>query len=93
MSFALTLFSKKRSQTTKAMRRHEAIAALRAYLPTIGRDFGVPRLALVGFTVPDEARDDSDIDLLVEYEVGPTMDSCVGLSCSSRTGSVARWTS
>ncbi len=56
------------------MRREEVIATLRGYLPSIRRDFSVRRLALVGSTARDEARDDSDIDLLVEYEVGPTMD-------------------
>ncbi len=55
------------------------MAALRGYLPAIRRDFGVRRLALIGSTARVEAREDGDIDLLVEYEVGPTMDSFVGL--------------
>jgi predicted nucleotidyltransferase len=61
------------------MRRDEAIAARRGYLPSIRRDFGVRRLALIGSTARDQAREDSDVDLLVEYEVGPTLDSFVGL--------------
>jgi predicted nucleotidyltransferase len=61
------------------MRREHAIVVLRGYLPVIRRDFGVRRLALIGSTARDEARDDSDIDLLVEYEASPTLDSFVGL--------------
>jgi len=61
------------------MRREDVITTLRGYLPAIRRDFGVVRLALIGSTARDEAREDSDIDLLVVYEVGPTMDSFVGL--------------
>jgi predicted nucleotidyltransferase len=61
------------------MRRDQAIAALRGFLPALRRDFGVRRVALFGSTARDEAREDSDLDLLVEFENGPTFDSFLGL--------------
>jgi hypothetical protein len=61
------------------MRREEAITALRGYLPALQRDFGVGRIALFGSTARDEATADSDLDLLVDFEVGPTFDSFMGL--------------
>jgi predicted nucleotidyltransferase len=61
------------------MRRDQAIAALRGHLPALRREFGVRRIALFGSTARDEAREDSDIDLLVEFDVVPTLDAFVGL--------------
>jgi predicted nucleotidyltransferase len=61
------------------MRRAHAIEALRGYLPALRRDFGVRRIALFGSTARDEAREDSDLDLLVEFDVVPTLDAFVGL--------------
>jgi predicted nucleotidyltransferase len=61
------------------MRRQEALAALRGYLPELRREFGVRHLALFGSTARDEAREDSDLDLLVEFDRVPTLDSFVGL--------------
>jgi len=61
------------------MRREEAISTLRRYLPALRRDFGVRRLSLFGSTARDEAREDSDLDILVEFEVSPTLDSYLGL--------------
>ena len=61
------------------MRRDLAISTLRGYLPTLRRDYGVRRVALFGSTARDEARDDSDLDLLVDFESGPTFDSYMGL--------------
>ncbi len=61
------------------MRRDQAIAALRGFLPALRRDFGVRRVALFGSTARDEAREDSDLDLLVEFELVPTLDRFVGL--------------
>lgn len=48
-------------------------------MPTLRHDFGVRRVALFGSTARDEARDDSDLDLLVDFESGPTFDSYMGL--------------
>lgn len=64
---------------TPAVRREEAISILRGYLPALRRDFGVRRIALFGSMARDEARDDSDLDVLVDFEVGPTFDSFFGL--------------
>ena len=61
------------------MRRQEAIAALRGYFPELRRAFGVRHLSLFGSTARDEAREDSDLDLLVDFEAGPTFDSFMGL--------------
>ncbi len=49
------------------MRRDVAISTLRGYLPAILRHFGVRRIALFGSTARDEARDDSDLDILVDF--------------------------
>ena len=35
--------------------------------------------AVLGSTVRDEARDESDLDTLVEFDVVPTLDAFVGL--------------
>jgi hypothetical protein len=61
------------------MRREEAIAALRGHLPTIRRDFGVRRIALFGSTARGDAREDSDLDILVDFENDPTFLSFMGL--------------
>ena len=61
------------------MRREEAIAALRGFMPVIRRDFGVRRLALFGSTARGDARDDSGLDILVDFETGPTFLSFMGL--------------
>ena len=61
------------------MRREEAISILRGYLPSLRRDFGVRGLSLFGSTARDEAGPNSDLDILVDFEVGPTFDSFMGL--------------
>lgn len=48
-------------------------------MPDLRRDFGVRRIALFGSTARDEAGQESDLDLLVDFEVGPTFDSFMGL--------------
>lgn len=70
------------------MRREEAISALRGYLPTLRRDFRVRRLALFGSTARDEASAESDLDVLVEFDVVPALDAFVGLKLflESKTG-------
>ncbi len=47
------------------VRRDVAISTLRGYLPALRRDFGVRRISLFGSTARDEAREDSDLDLLM----------------------------
>ena len=48
-------------------------------MPELRRLFGVGRVALFGSTARDDAREDSDLDLLVDFETGPTFDSFMGL--------------
>jgi predicted nucleotidyltransferase len=61
------------------MRRDDAVSALRAPLPELRREFAVRSLALFGSTARDEARDDSDLDVLVEFAGTPTFDGFMGL--------------
>jgi uncharacterized protein len=49
------------------MKRAEVIATLRAHEPEL-RAAGVMRLSLFGSTARDEARPDSDIDLLASFD-------------------------
>jgi predicted nucleotidyltransferase len=53
------------------MRRERAIALLSAHRAAIAERFGVRSLSLFGSTARGEARDDSDVDVLVEFD-GPT---------------------
>ena len=48
------------------MRRHEALALLGVQMEHLSR-FGVQSLALFGSVARDEARPDSDVDILVEF--------------------------
>ena len=50
------------------MKRNEALTILRAEQEHLRRDFGVKSLALFGSVARDEAKDSSDIDLLVEFD-------------------------
>jgi hypothetical protein len=61
------------------MHRAQALSALSDLLPALRRDFGVRRIALFGSTARGEATEDSDLDLLVDFEAGPTFDSFMGL--------------
>lgn len=54
------------------MRKDEALQFLTAHKQEMMERFGVKRLALFGSTVRDEARADSDLDVLVEFEGGET---------------------
>ena len=50
------------------MKRNEALTILRAEQEHLRRDFGVKSLALFGSVARDEAKDSSDVDLLVEFD-------------------------
>lgn len=52
------------------MKRARAVDLLRQSKPALTAQFGVTRLALFGSTVRDQARDDSDVDVLVAFD-GP----------------------
>jgi hypothetical protein len=54
---------------SKQLRRDEAVKRLAASEAEI-RALGVQRLALFGSVVRDEARPDSDVDLLVQFSPG-----------------------
>ncbi len=49
------------------MSREETIKLLSEHGPEIRERFGVKRLAIFGSTARDEARDDSDVDVMVEF--------------------------
>ena len=52
------------------MKRSDALSALRRLAPWL-EEQGVKRLRLFGSVARDEAHDDSDIDLLVEFDPLP----------------------
>ncbi|MBI4310521.1 MAG: nucleotidyltransferase domain-containing protein [Chloroflexi bacterium] len=61
-----------RDSTTKCLRRDDVIELLRAHEADL-RKLGVRSLALFGSVVRDEARPDSDVDIMAEYEEGVTL--------------------
>lgn len=48
--------------------RDETLRILRAHLPGLRADYGVRRLAVFGSVARDAAGDDSDVDVIVEFE-------------------------
>jgi hypothetical protein len=65
---------------TTTLSRNDVFSRLRSIEPRI-RGFGVRRLALFGSVVRDEARPDSDVDLLVEFAPGEkTLDRFLDLA-------------
>lgn len=50
------------------MRRDEVLSLLRDHQDELRERFGVSSIALFGSHARDEARPDSDVDLLVEFE-------------------------
>ncbi|MBS9403573.1 nucleotidyltransferase family protein [Halomonas sp. TRM85114] len=52
------------------MNRIKALKVLREHLPSLSSEYGVTSLALFGSMARDEAREDSDIDILVSFD-GP----------------------
>jgi predicted nucleotidyltransferase len=61
------------------MRRDDALRLLTEASPEIVQRFGVKRLRLFGSTARDEARDDSDVDILVEFDGPATFDGYFSL--------------
>ena len=52
------------------MKRLNALTILRTIKPALAQQFGVTQLALFGSTARDEARDNSDVDILIGFD-GP----------------------
>ena len=52
------------------MKRNNALTILRKIKPALVQQFGVTQLALFGSTARDDARDNSDVDILVGFD-GP----------------------
>ncbi len=52
----------------------QVLAILTERQPEIARQFGVKRLALFGSAARGELRDDSDVDVLVEFDGPATFD-------------------
>ena len=50
------------------MRKQEALQLLTQHKPELIRLFGITDLALFGSMARDEARDDSDIDVMVKFD-------------------------
>jgi predicted nucleotidyltransferase len=61
------------------MSRQEVLKILRRETPKVRTRFGVKRLALFGSVARDEARPDSDVDVLVEFDGPVTLDRYMGL--------------
>lgn len=62
------------------MKKQRALTILEQHRLEIIRQFAVRHLSLFGSTARDEARDDSDIDVLVEFESPATFGGYVGLA-------------
>lgn len=60
------------------MRRDEILLLLREHRTEVEK-FGVTSLAVFGSVARDEARDNSDVDVLVEFQTPPTFRSYMGL--------------
>lgn len=63
------------------MDRQSVLDCLAAESEGLHRRFGVVDLALFGSLARDEAREDSDLDLLVTFEGTPDFDRFFGLKC------------
>lgn len=61
------------------MRRDEALRRLSEARPELVARFGVKTLRLFGSTARDEAREDSDVDILVEFDGPATFRGYFGL--------------
>ena len=62
-----------------SMRRADVIAQIAAQREELTRRFGVRSLSIFGSVARDEARSDSDVDVLVEFDGPTTFDGHMGL--------------
>ena len=61
------------------MNRQQAITTLIKLKPELVERFGVTRLALFGSTVRDEAKPESDIDIVVAFDGPATSEKYFGV--------------
>ena len=61
------------------MNRDEILKILRAHRDELRKRFGVKSLAVFGSVARGEARPDSDVDILVEFESSPGFDGYMAL--------------
>lgn len=61
------------------MNRDAVLALLRVHLPVLRDRFGVRRVRLFGSMARDSAREDSDVDVLVDFGEPPDSDRYFGL--------------
>ncbi len=61
------------------MNKQQALALLSQHRDEIAKKFAVKHLALFGSTARGEAREDSDVDVLVEFEGPATFDGYMGV--------------
>lgn len=54
------------------MKRLNALEILKQVKPELAKQFGVQKLALFGSTARDEARDNSDVDILITFDAPAT---------------------
>ena len=66
------------SPTRIGMTRNDVLDFLRAHMDELARRFGVGDIALFGSFSRDDAREDSDIDILVRFDRSPTLISFFG---------------
>lgn len=61
------------------MNRSETMKCLHDHMPILRQDFGVKALALFGSMARDQAREESDIDILVSFDGPATSGRYFGL--------------
>ena len=62
----------------EATRKSKVLALLREHKPVLAERFGVVEIAVFGSTIRDEARPDSDVDILVSFDRPTDPDSYFG---------------
>ena len=62
-----------------SVRRNDVLAVLARLKPLLAKQYGVTRLALFGSTVRDEARPDSDIDIVAAFDGPATSERYFGV--------------
>ena len=61
------------------MKRDDVLKLLRTHKATLAQRFGVTGLALFGSFARDQAADDSDVDILVQFDGPTTSDAYFGV--------------